>query len=150
LSEPLTALPLPLFTSMQSDLFLVLNTIDHETHAPSVNAISWVYANNPETIRFAIDSRSRIVLNIRQHQQVSLTYIGHGTVYAISGTAHFVTEQLEGVPFKLACVDVHISAIREAMFYGAKITNEIEYEKTYDKRAAEKLDAQVFEAMKKA
>ncbi len=150
LTESLIALPMPLFSSMQSELFLVLHTIDCETGAPSVNAISWVYAKEPAKIRFAVDARSRILTNIRQHDQASFTYIGQGTVYAISGKAKVVTEELPGIPFKLVCIDVDIDFVREAMFYGAKITNEIQYEKTYDKRAAEKLDQQVFESMKKA
>lgn len=36
------------------------------------------------------------------------------------------------------------------MFYGSKISRDIEYEKTYDKEAAAKLDRQVMEAMKQA
>jgi hypothetical protein len=36
------------------------------------------------------------------------------------------------------------------MFYGARLSATPEYEKTYDKRAADKLDGQVFAAMKKA
>ena len=36
------------------------------------------------------------------------------------------------------------------MFYGSKIVTEPQYDKTYDKKAAAKLDKQVMEAMKKA
>jgi hypothetical protein len=36
------------------------------------------------------------------------------------------------------------------MFYGARLSVVPDYEKTYDKRAADKLDGQVFAAMRKA
>jgi hypothetical protein len=150
MAELITTLPEQLFSVLQREKFLLLSTIDFESGAPSMNAISWVYAKDPSTIRFAVDQRSRIVSNLQHQSLVNLTYIGSGSVHAITGTAKFVTDALEGVPFKLACVDVEISMVRDAMFYGARIINQPEYEKTYDKRAADKLDGQVFDAMKKA
>jgi hypothetical protein len=36
------------------------------------------------------------------------------------------------------------------MFYGSKIVSDVQYDKTYDKNAAQKLDKQVMEAMRKA
>jgi hypothetical protein len=150
MAELVTALPEQLFAALQKEKFLLLTTVDFESGAPAVNAISWVYAKDPGTIRFAIDQRSRIVTNIQKQPLVTLSYIGSGSVHAISGNAAFVTDALEGVPFKLACLDVGIKSVRDAMFYGARIINEPEYEKTYDKRAADKLDGQVFAAMKKA
>ncbi len=97
-----------------------------------------------------MDQRSRIGTNLKKQPLVNLTFIGAGSVHAVYGTARLVAEALDGVPFKLACYDIDISAIRDAMFYGARISVAPEYEKTYDKRAAEKLDTQVFDAMKKA
>jgi hypothetical protein len=149
-AEPLTALPMNVFSSLQSEVFLLFHTIDMETNAPTVNAISWVYAKEPTKIRFAVDARSRIVKNVQKNSYVSFSYIGLQNVYAITGKTHIVTEELPGIPFKLVCIDVTIDSVREAMFYGSRITNQIEYEKTYDKRAAEKLDNQVLEAMKNA
>lgn len=150
MAELITALPEQLFTVLQREKFLLLNTLDVETGAPGVHAISWIYAKDPATLRFAVDARSRIVSNLQRHPRVSLSFIGAGSVHAIYGTARIVTEALEGVPFKLTCVDVDIESVQDAMFYGARIVTEPEYEKTYDKRAAEKLDGQVFDAMKKA
>ncbi|MNR64744.1 hypothetical protein D3C85_1874900 [compost metagenome] len=66
------------------------------------------------------------------------------------GKAKLVTDALEDVPFKLVCFDIEIEVIRDAMFYGARLSSQPQYEKTYDQRAAEKLDGQVFAAMKKA
>ncbi|WP_248926628.1 pyridoxamine 5'-phosphate oxidase family protein [Paenibacillus hamazuiensis] len=150
MAETVTALSEQLFSALQKEPFALLSTIDHESGAPSVNAISWLFAKDPGTVRFAIDQRSRIVTNIAQNRLVTLTFIGEGSVHAIYGNARQVAEALEGVPFKLACFDIDITAVRDAMFYGSRISVAPEYEKTYDKRAAEKLDTQVFDAMKKA
>jgi hypothetical protein len=150
MAETITALPEQLYTALQKESFALLSTIDVETGAPNMNAISWVYAKDPGTIRFAVDQRSRIVSNINNNAQLNLTYVGAGSVHAIYGTGRVVRDALDDVPFKLTCFDIEISAVRDAMFYGARISTEPEYEKTYDKRAAEKLDGQVFDAMKKA
>jgi hypothetical protein len=150
MAELFTSLPEPLFSVLQREKFLLLNTLDFETGAPSVHAVSWVYAKDQATIRFAIDQRSRIMTNILENPLVTLSFIGAGSVYAIYGSARVVIDLLEGVPLKLCCVDVDIDSVRDAMFYGSRIVTEPEYEKTYDKRAAKKLDGQVFDAMKKA
>jgi hypothetical protein len=150
MAETLTALPEQLFSTLQKESFVQLSTIDAETGSPTMNAISWVYAVSPSVIRFAVDARSRIVANIAANSLVTVSFFGAGSLHAAYGRAGVVTDALEGVPFKLACIDVTVEAVRDAMFYGARITIQPEYEKTYDKRAAEKLDGQVFEAMKKA
>ncbi|WP_281888167.1 pyridoxamine 5'-phosphate oxidase family protein [Paenibacillus sp. YYML68] len=150
MAETITALSEPMIEQLQKEALTLLNTIDHESGAPAMNAISWLYAKDATTLRFAVDQRSRIVANIQNNALVTLTYIGAGSVHAIYGKGELVAEALEDVPFKLACFDIHITEVRDAMFYGARISVEPEYEKTYDKRAAEKLDTQVFSAMKKA
>jgi hypothetical protein len=139
-----------LLPPLQKEPLVLLSTIDFETGFPNVSAISWVYATDPHTIRFAVDNRSRIVSNIRKKGGVVLTFMANGTVNAVTGEAKILVETLEEVPLKLACIETKINAVRDAMFYGARISVLPQYEKTYDKRAAEKLDNQVFSAMKKA
>lgn len=150
MAETTTALNEQLFSILQKETFVILNTVDAETGAPAVNAVSWVYAKDAETIRFSVDGRSRIIANLKQNPRVAVSLFATGTFHAIYGDAVLVTEELSAVPFKLACIDIHIREIRDAMFYGARVSVQPEYEKTYDKRAADKLDGQVFEAMKKA
>lgn len=150
MAELVTALSEQQYELLQTEAFALLSTIDHENSAPAMNAISWVYAKDVSTVRFAVDQRSRIVTNIKQNPNVALTVIGAGSVHAIYGHARLVVDALEEVPFKLACFDIEITTVRDAMFYGSRISVAPEYEKTYDKRAAEKLDTQVFTAMKKA
>lgn len=150
MAETVTALNEQLLEILQKETFVILNTVDAETGAPAVNAISWVYAKDEGTIRFAVDGRSRIIANVKANLKVAVSLFAAGTFHAVYGDARLVTEGLEGVPFKLACIDIHIREVRDAMFYGARVSVVPEYEKTYDKRAADKLDGQVFEAMKKA
>ena len=59
-------------------------------------------------------------------------------------------ERLSEVPLKLGLVEFKINEVRDVMFYGSKIVTEPQYDKTYDKKAAAKLDKQVMDAMKKA
>ncbi|HJV45671.1 MAG TPA: pyridoxamine 5'-phosphate oxidase family protein [Bacillota bacterium] len=135
---------------LQKERFVLLSTIDQETGAPNVSAISWIYAPNAATVVFAVDNRSRIVVNINNKPQVVLSLIGAGSVFSIAGDAKVVRDKMEGVPLKLAKVEVSISEVRDIMFYGSKISVEPQYEKTYDKLAAEKLDQQVMTALKKS
>ncbi|NSL50734.1 pyridoxamine 5'-phosphate oxidase family protein [Calidifontibacillus erzurumensis] len=135
---------------LQKERYATIATVDFETGGPNVNAISWVYAPGPEKIYFAVDNRSRIVQNIKNNPKVVLTTIAFGTTFSISGDANVKVEKLEGVPLKLALIEIKIHEVRDVMFYGSKISADVSYEKTYDKEAAEKLDRQVMEAMKKA
>ncbi|WP_102347911.1 pyridoxamine 5'-phosphate oxidase family protein [Bacillus sp. Marseille-P3661] len=135
---------------LQKERYATIATIDHETGAPSVSAISWVYAPDKSRIYFSADNRSRIVENIRKNPNVVLTTIAKGTTFSISGLARVKVEKLDEVPLKLALIEISIKAVRDVMFYGSKISQDITYEKTYDAEAAAKLDRQVIEAMKKS
>lgn len=150
MAETMTALTEALYNQLQKENFVLLHTVDAENGSPTSSAISWIYAVEPGRLRFALDGRSRLISNLKAHAGVSLTLFGGGTVHAVYGQARVISEHLEGVPFPLACVDVDITAVRDAMFYGARLSVLPEYEKTYDKRAADRLDGQVFEAMRKA
>ncbi len=150
MSEALTALPDKLFDKLQKEPFVMLSTVDAESGGPTNNAISWVYAVNPTTIRFAIDRRSRLIGNIEHNPRVSVTFFAEGSVHTVYGSAAVKADVLDDVPFKLACYDIAVDFVRESMFYGSRISVGPEFEKTYDKRAAEKLDNQVLAAMRKA
>lgn len=150
MSEVVTVLSSELMSQLSREKLVVLTTIDAESGGPVTSAISWVYAPDERTVRFAVDGRSRIAGNVRANPRVNVALFAEGTMRAVYGKAKVVKEALEQVPFTLVCIDIEVEAVRDAMFYGAKITVEPEYEKTYDKRAADKLDNQVFAAMKKA
>jgi flavin reductase (DIM6/NTAB) family NADH-FMN oxidoreductase RutF len=136
-----------LFSLLQKERFVTLATIDHESGAPSLYSLSWTYAVTPQIIRIAVDNRSRILPNIEKHPQVALHLIGAGSSYAINGRAAVQTQRMEGVPIKLAMIEIVIQSVRDIMFYGSRISAEPQYEKTYAKHAAEKLDQQVMTAL---
>ena len=150
MAEVLTSLPETMFEQLQHENFVLLHTVDAESGGPTSSAISWVYAVDRGRLRFALDGRSRLIANLQANPDVSITLFGGGSVHAVYGRASVVTGKLEGVPFPLACIDIEVAVVRDAMFYGARLSVQPEYEKTYDKRAADRLDGQVFEAMKKA
>ncbi|MBW7473673.1 pyridoxamine 5'-phosphate oxidase family protein [Paenibacillus oenotherae] len=150
MTEVVTTLSEEVFNQLQKEPFVLLHTIDADSGSPTSSAISWIYAPNDSTLRFAIDGRSRLSANMTANAAVSVTVFAPSAVQTVYGKAKLVTDALEDVPFKLVCFDIEIEVIRDAMFYGARLSSLPQYEKTYDLRAAEKLDGQVFAAMKKA
>ncbi len=150
MNEPMTELNEVLFQTLQGQNMVLLGTIDAETGAPVQHAISWLYAHSAGQLRFAVDSRSRMIANMTKSSQVSIVVFAGQSLYLIQGTATVHEQLLADVPLKLSCVDVDIHAVRDIMYYGSRITAPPVCEKTYDERAAAKLDGQVFDAMKKA
>jgi uncharacterized pyridoxamine 5'-phosphate oxidase family protein len=140
----------PLFDELQKERFVTLASVDHETGGPNVSAISWLLAKDEATIYFAVDNRSRILENIKKLNLVVITLIANESTYSIQGEAYIIAERLPDVPLKLALIKVAIKEVRDVMFYGAKIVTDVQYDKTYDKKAAERLDRQVMEALRKA
>ncbi|NHC42903.1 hypothetical protein G6549_23690 [Bacillus sp. MM2020_1] len=140
----------PLYDELQKERFVTLATVDYETGGPNISAISWVLAKDESTIYFAVDNRSRILANLGKNNQVVINLIANESTYAIQGLAQVKEERLKDVPLKLALIEVSITAVRDVMFYGSKIVSDVQYDKTYDKNAAQKLDKQVMEAMRKA
>ncbi|MCA1059312.1 pyridoxamine 5'-phosphate oxidase family protein [Rossellomorea aquimaris] len=139
-----------LFEELQAERFVTLATVDHETQGPNVSAISWILAKDEQTLLFAVDQRSRTIKNIKNNSLVVVNLIANESTYSIGGVASVSLESLPGVPLKLTLVQLAIKEVRDVMFYGSKISTEPAYEKTYDKKAADRLDRQVIEAMKEA
>jgi hypothetical protein len=137
-----------LFKLLQKECFLLLHTINYESNSPQVNAISWVYAPDYNTIRFAVVNKSRIVKNIESSRTICLTLIDDESTYGIYGNAKVVVENSNSIPLSLAIIEVSITEIRDVMFYGSKITRYPQHEKIYDKEAAAKLDSQVMDRLK--
>lgn len=143
-------LPEPLLKKLKKEQYVLFATVDQETGAPQVNAVSWIYAVDAKTIRIAVGHRSRMIANVKAQPRVTVTLIGPETTHAIMGQAQVTHEPLEGVTIKLACIEVAVETVRDVMFYGARITQEPIYDKTYDKEAADKLDRQVMSALQQA
>jgi hypothetical protein len=137
----------PLYQALQKERFVTLVCLD-ENKKFLVTSISWVFAKNTNTILFSIDQRSRIVRAIQENPQVVISVIANESVYSIHGNAHVKIETLEGIPLKLSAVEIQVTEVFDSMFYGSKMSVEPEYEKTYDKNAAAKLDQQVMDALR--
>ncbi|MDQ0483498.1 hypothetical protein QO000_002480 [Alkalihalobacillus hemicentroti] len=145
--DKMTQLTDELFTFLEGEKLVMLATIDHESDIPNVSAISWVKSVDKGNIRFSVTTNSRTVQNVKKHSGVVLTVIGLETVYSIQGQATILEEAMAGVSLKLAKINVEIDEVMESMFWGAKITTEPEYEKTYNKKKAEELDEEVYKAL---
>ncbi|WP_438433387.1 pyridoxamine 5'-phosphate oxidase family protein [Gorillibacterium sp. sgz500922] len=150
MAEITTALSEQLFPLLQQERLVLLSTVDPATGAPQTRAISWVYAPEPGRLRFAVDRKSSILSHVKAQPKVTAAFFGAGRIHVVSGSARIVREELAEVPLELACLDIGIEEVRDGLFHGARIAAEPVLEKTYDERAASKLDDQVFAAMKKA
>ncbi|KUP08805.1 hypothetical protein Q73_04845 [Bacillus coahuilensis m2-6] len=139
-----------LFDCFQSERFVTVATVDKDTGGPAVTSLSWVIAKDEKTLYLAVDKKSRMVENIQQHASMAVNVLANETSYTITGLSKIKEETLNGVPLKLALLELSVKEVRDVMFYGSKIVQYPEYDKTYDKKAAEKLDIQVMKAMKEA
>ncbi|GLY10621.1 pyridoxamine 5'-phosphate oxidase family protein [Bacillus badius] len=139
----------PLFEALQEDRLVTIATIDKESGNPAIHAISWIRALDEHTLRIAVHSRSSMVENIKQNPAMAIHLLANESAYAISGTGKIITEKAAGVPVQTAIIEICITEIRDVMFYGSKIILEPKHEKTYDEQAAQKLDRQVLEALRK-
>ena len=134
---------------LQTERLATLTTVGQDS-TPYVNAISWVHAPNLATVYLAVDSRSLVLENIRNHEEVVLTIFGAGSIYAVAGKAKVKISRMDHVPIKLSMVELVVDEVRDVMFYGASLTACPKFEKTYDAHAAEQLDKLVLEALKNA
>lgn len=146
---PMTSLSEELIKHLEGEKLVLLTTIEADTGAPNVTAISWVKSYSAEKIRFTVTNNSRMVANIKENQNVVFTTIGLGTVYSITGKATILEETMENVPLKLSKIEVDIENVFESMFWGAEITQEPEYQKTYNPEKAKKMDEEVYSALMK-
>ncbi|PRO64759.1 pyridoxamine 5'-phosphate oxidase family protein [Alkalicoccus urumqiensis] len=145
-----TSLTEDLLHALQEEHYVTIATVDAEKGGPSVSAVSWIYASDEKTLRLAVDQKSRMIRNVSEEPQAAVTVIAEGSTYTISGRVKVKKESLEKVPLKLSLLEMGIQEVKDVMFYGARLTNEPKFEKTYDEEAAVKLDNQVMEALKRS
>ncbi|MBJ6363137.1 pyridoxamine 5'-phosphate oxidase family protein [Paenibacillus sp. GCM10012307] len=150
MTETTTVLSDSLLNQLKKDPFALLHTADAKDGSPTSDAISWIWPDSNERLRFGLDARSRLIANLKEKPEVCVTLFAPGTVQSLYGHVSCVTESLEAVPFQIACYEMKIESIKDAMFHGGRLCVIPEFEITYDKRAADKLDGQVFAAIRKA
>ncbi len=139
----------PLKAALQKEILVTISTVDYESGGPNVSAISWLYAPDEKSILLAVNAESRIVKNVIHNNELVVNLMANDSVYAIHTKAIVKVEKMEELPLKLALLHLEVKEVRDVMFYGAKISVEPRFEKTYDKDAAKKLDHQVMTAIRK-
>jgi uncharacterized pyridoxamine 5'-phosphate oxidase family protein len=144
-----TELSSELVEFLKGEKLVNLATVDADTGGPNVNAISWVKSVDANKVRFSVTNNSRIVENLKNNPSVVMNVIGLETVYSIQGKAEILEDTMEGVNLKLSKIEVTVEAVFESMFWGAKITQDPEYVKTYNLEKAKALDEQVYAALMK-
>lgn len=149
MSQVVTELSDALYLAFQSETYCLLNTIDVDSGGPTATVISWIYALDHTTLRFAIDHRSRLVYNIKCNPHVTVTVCYDDKMVAVSGQAKTVQDPLRGVPSKLCLFDMSIDAVRNPLFYGAELASPPLYRRTGNAEAKQ-FDELVFAAMKNA
>ena len=137
-----------LLKSFNEERLVLVSSVNAGNQSPNMNAISWFIALDEETVRFAVDQRSWIVSNIEKNELVSCSLFANETIYSITGKATILTSKLPDIPLKLACIEVKVDEVKNIMFYGSKISVEPGYVKTYDEKAAKKLDDLVIKSLR--
>ena len=79
MAETVTSLTDSILQQLQHETFVILNTIDHETGRITSNAISWITALSHQCIRIAVDQRSRLITNMKENKQVTLSLFAAGS-----------------------------------------------------------------------
>lgn len=134
---------------LQGEKIVSLVTTNAETGLPNLSMISWVLAEpSGERVHFGIGHKASTVDNIENNPNVILGIIGAGSCFSLKGTGE-VSDIIEKT-MKLRVVTVEVEAVEDVMFYGGKVTTEPQYEKTYKKELAEKLDSEVYEVLREA
>lgn len=147
--SPLAQLPDELVSFLQGRRMVLLVTADAEGGPANVHAASWVVARSNGEIQMAADNRSRLVRNLRADGRVVLVVPGAGGCWSISGTARLEEEAMSDVPLRLARFRVEVEAVRDVMFFGARLVTAPEYDVTYNAEAAARLDEQVYAALRR-
>ncbi len=130
-----------------SERMAFLSTIHHETGTIQQNVVSWITGYKPHVLRIAVSAKSDIVQNIERNPNVTCSFFYNKSVASFRGLARIVTRKMPGVPMPLALLELETSELHDIMFYGAEISREPAYSKTYNEAAAKKLDQQVYAAM---
>jgi hypothetical protein len=128
---------------LQGNTVVFLNAVEPTSKSIYSTALSWVYAFDAKTIRFAIDSKSEFVTIIENDPRVTLNFIGLESSFAISGQAAVKVRKAEDLTIKLALIEVTVEDVRDIMFYGGKITQDPAFTKTYNADLIKKLDDEV-------
>jgi hypothetical protein len=132
---------------LQGERIVSLITLDNKLGRPIVTNVSWLIAQEGgKTITIAIGHNASSVKNIQMNPQVILNVIGPNVTYEIVGKAQ-VSEIQQGT-IKYRVITVQVESVEDNMFYGGKVTVVPEYTKNYNAELAQKIDSEIYGAMK--
>jgi hypothetical protein len=124
-----------------------LSTIHTDSGAIQQNAVSWIHGYKPHVLRIAVGSKAQIVANIESNENVNFVFFYEKSILAFQSKGKIITNDIPGVPFPTTLIELETDDLHDIMFYGAEVTQEPIYEKTYNIKAAKKLDEQVYQGM---
>ncbi|MBR3063265.1 MAG: hypothetical protein IKG65_12830 [Exiguobacterium sp.] len=119
---------------------------DEAKRWPISHAISWVQALDAVTVRFALTRNSHIVTILTTEKTAGLIFIEDGQSYHVLLSAIREFDPAIKPSLHLRFFEGHVEEVRNISFYGAAYAQP-EITKTYDIRAAEKLDREVKESL---
>jgi hypothetical protein len=124
-----------------------LSTISKDSAEIQQNVVSWIYGYKPDTLRIAVSSKSDIVSNLESNSNANFAFFYNHSIASFRSKANIVTKKMPGIPMPLTLIELQTNELHDIMFYGAEISQEPVYRKTYNAEAAKKLDKQVYESM---
>ena len=84
-----------------------------ENGAPQTTIMTWGVARDPQTLTFAVDTRSRSLKNLKADPRVAVEVLGDDLCYGLRGTAVVEKEQMSSAPFPCALVAVRVEDCRD-------------------------------------
>ncbi|WP_126425435.1 pyridoxamine 5'-phosphate oxidase family protein [Brevibacillus marinus] len=136
-----------LVEKLQGQTVVYVSVVHPESRRIYTAALSWVFATGDKTIRFAVDSKSEMITILESDPNITLSFIGGESAYAVSGQASIKVRKTEGLTLKMALIEVAVQEVRNIMFYGGKIVQEPVFIKSYNADLAKKLDNEIKEAL---
>ncbi|WP_079913745.1 pyridoxamine 5'-phosphate oxidase family protein [Paenibacillus sp. 32352] len=147
MSKVITELSAEMIEQLQGQTIVLLNVVNKETGDIYSTALSWVYATDSGTIRFAIDAKSDFVRIVQEDPRVLLNFVSKETVYSVKGAASVKVARTEELTLKMALIEVQVQEIRDIIFYGGKIVAQPAFVKTYNADLIKKLDDEMKQAL---
>lgn len=147
MNKPMHELTADMISLLQGQTIVLLNALHKQKERVYSTALSWVYAIDGKTVRFAIDAKSEFVNVLEEVPDVVLNFVGLESVYSAIGKASVKMRMTEGITLKLAILEVQVEEVRDIIFYGGKIVTDPAFVKTYNADLAKKLDQEVKQAI---
>ncbi|SHE69179.1 Pyridoxamine 5'-phosphate oxidase [Seinonella peptonophila] len=147
MGKPLTELTPEMVDILQGKTVVLLQAVEPESQTIYSTALSWVYAIDQQTIRYAIDHKSQFIRILEENPNIVLHFIGCESVFRVAGKAKLRAAKAEDVSINLALIEVKVEEVRDIIFFGGKITTDPAFIKTYDEKLIEKLDREVGQAI---